>query len=265
MKNGEIIENVNFQGDYCHVKFFVPEICRTARAGHFVHVRIDNGIERILRRPFSIHDVDTEKGVLSVVYKIVGGGTEKLAAMKPGECCDLMGPLGNPFSLPAADEIPVLAAGGYGAAALYLLTRDSAQKGVFLMGARSAGDIILSERYREAGFDVRLATNDGSLGHKGFVTELFDGVLSEYAGKKLRFYGCGPTPMLLAMADYLQKNSIPGEVSLDHVMCCGVGACFGCVIKVKDDNSGVPGQNWRYARTCSEGPVFDAKAVYCGV
>lgn len=265
MRNGEILENVNFKGDYFRVKFHAPEIAATAAAGQFVHVRTGEGRDYILRRPFSIHDTDAASGELTVVYKVVGRGTERLSGMKAGESCDLLGPLGKGYTPPAPDEIPVLAAGGYGAAATYLLAKNAANGGVFLMGARSADDIILDERYREAGFDVRLATNDGSLGRKGFVSALYDDVLKDYAGKKLKFYVCGPTPMLAATAEYLCEKGIAGEVSLDHLMCCGVGACFACVVKVKAaPGEGADGADWRYARTCVEGPVFDAAEVYLG-
>ncbi len=263
MRDGEILENVNFKGDYYRIKFYVPAIAAAAEAGQFVHVKSGDARDYILRRPFSIHDTDKNSGELTVVYKVVGKGTEKLSRMRPGECCDLLGPQGRGYSRPEADEVPVLAAGGYGAAATYLLAKNFPGRGVFLMGARNADEIILDERYREAGFDVRLATNDGSLGKKGFVSALYDDVLRDYAGKKIKFYVCGPTPMLMATAKYLLEKNIPGEVSLDHLMCCGVGACFACVVKVKaKPGEGAEGADWRYARTCSEGPVFDASDVY---
>jgi dihydroorotate dehydrogenase electron transfer subunit len=121
--------------------------------------------------------------------------------------------------------------------------------------------LILTDKFADAGFDVRTATNDGSEGHKGFVTELIVQALAENPGKKIRFYGCGPTPMLLALAKILQDAGYnDGELSLDHLMCCGVGACFACVVKVKADNE----DGWRYARTCKEGPVFKVEDVYIG-
>ncbi|MCP3965734.1 MAG: dihydroorotate dehydrogenase electron transfer subunit [Lentisphaerae bacterium] len=260
MKKGEIVTNSILKDEYYQVQFYVPEICRETRPGQFVHVKIANLRDRILRRPFSISDV-SEDGLLTVVYKVVGEGTKVLAELKPGEVCDLMGPLGNPFSVPAEDEFPVIVAGGYGSAATYLLAERAPTKGVLLLGARSQNDLILTDKFAAAGFDVRTSTNDGSEGYKGFVTELIPQVLEENQGKKIRFYGCGPTPMLLALAKILQdKGYNDGELSLDHLMCCGVGACFACVVKIKDDNP----DGWRYARTCKEGPVFKASDVYVG-
>ncbi len=257
MKTGEIISNTRLHGDYFIVKFHVPEICRKARAGQFVHVRISRGNDRILRRPFSIHNVE-ENGALSVVYKVVGSGTEMLSGLPAGAVCDLLGPLGRGFSDVPEDVTPVLVAGGYGAAATYLLTRQLPQRGVFLLGARSAADILLTDVYADARYDVRTATNDGSMGYKGFVTGLLDGVFQDYAGKKLFFYGCGPHPMLMALARILQSRGETGELSIDHLMCCGVGACFACVVKVKSDTP----EGWSYARACSDGPVFKLEDVY---
>ncbi len=153
--------------------------------------------------------------------------------------------------------IPVAVAGGYGAAAMYMLSRKS--RGVLLMGARSAADVILTERYRDAGYDVRVATNDGSVGTRGFVTELISPLLEENPDGRFFFYGCGPHPMLMALAKLMNERGLDGELSLDQIMCCGVGACFGCVVKVNDPTSP---DGWRYARSCKEGPVFPLADIY---
>ncbi|MFA7230283.1 MAG: dihydroorotate dehydrogenase electron transfer subunit [Victivallaceae bacterium] len=260
MKNGEIVSNSVLKDDYYKVEFHAPDICRKTEPGQFVHVKIADLVDRILRRPFSISDVSAD-GRLTVIYKVVGEGTEVLSKLKAGSICDLMGPLGTPFSLPEEDEFPVIVAGGYGSAATYLLAERSPNKGILLLGARSKQDLILMDKFSSVGFEVKLSTNDGAAGHKGFVTELIPAVLKEHADKKLRFYGCGPTPMLLALAKILQAIGYGnGEISLDHLMCCGVGACFACVVKIKADNE----DGWRYARTCKEGPVFKAAQVYIG-
>lgn len=235
----------------------IPDICLMTSPGQFIHVQISNLRDRILRRPFSICNV-TEDGILTVIYKVIGAGTEVLSKQKSGTLLDIMGPLGKPFSIPAADEVPVIVSGGYGSAATYLLARRSGTKGVFLLGARTNDDLILHNEYKKLGYDVRIATNDGSEGTKGFVTELIDGVLNDYKDRKLRFYSCGPHPMLMALGKLLQSKNLDGELSLDHLMCCGVGACFACVVKVKADNE----DGWRYARTCKEGPVFMASEIY---
>ena len=253
----EIIANARIQGDYRRLVFSAPEMAERAAAGRFTHVRIDRRQDRILRRPFSIHDTDPARGTVTVVYKVVGRGTAALSALQAGDAVDAMGPLGRGFTPPEPGVIPVAVAGGYGAAAMYMLSRKS--RGVLLMGARSAADVILTERYRDAGYDVRVATNDGSVGTKGFVTELIEPLLNENPGRRFFFYGCGPHPMLMALAKLMKERGLAGELSLDQIMCCGVGACFGCVVKVNDPGSP---DGWRYARSCKEGPVFPLADIY---
>ncbi len=257
MKTGEIITNRLLQEDYFRVEFHAPEICRTARPGQFVHVRIPNLEHRILRRPFSICNC-TDDGVLTVVYKVVGEGTRVLSGLTPGMACELMGPLGNGFADPREDEYPVLVVGGYGSAATFMLSRNGGRGGLVLLGARTASDLLLVDEYRRNGFEVRIATNDGSEGQKGLVTDLLTDAIRENEHRPTRYYACGPTGMLYAVAKMLNARNLPGEISLDHLMCCGVGACFACVVKVKDNNE----DGWRYARSCKEGPVFRAAELY---
>ena len=252
-----ILSNQRIKGEYFELVFSAPEIAASAAAGSFTHLRIDRRQDRILRRPFSIHDTDRAAGTVTVVYKVVGRGTAALSELAAGAEIDALGPLGRPFSPAPDDALPVAVAGGYGAAALFMLTRH--RPGVLLMGARSSADVILTERYRAAGFDVRIATDDGSEGVRGRVTDLIPELVAGNPGGKFFFYGCGPHPMLMALARMLRERGLDGELSVDHVMCCGVGAGFGCVVKVVDPGSA---DGWRYARSCSEGPVFPLSDVY---
>ena len=148
--------------------------------------------------------------------------------------------------------------GDRGAAATYLITKQLPQRGIFLIGARGEADVLLTDVYREAGYEVQVATNDGSVGTKGFVTVLVEKLLAENPGRKFFFYGCGPHPMLMALAKILNARNQKGELSIDHLMCCGVGACFACVVKVKADTP----EGWQYARACTDGPVFNLDTVY---
>lgn len=259
MKVGEIIFNRPLAAGYFHVSFYAPEIATKAKAGQFVHVKIAGLRDRILRRPFSIEGADPAAGSVDVVYKVVGEGTAVLAECKAGAVCEIMGPLGNGFSECPEDAVPVLITGGYGVAATRLCAQNR-NGGILLAGARSADDLLLLDDYRNFGYDVRVATNDGSAGIKGFVTELLKELLEKNPGKKFAFRACGPHPMLLALAKILPEAGYPeAELSLDHLMCCGVGACFACVVKLNDGEGG-----WRFSRSCSEGPVFLAKDVYTG-
>lgn len=257
LESGEIISNKQLKGDYFKIEFLAPEICPGVKAGQFVHVRISELKDRILRRPFSVCDVN-DKGILTLIYKIVGEGTLALSTLKPGTCCSLMGPLGIGFSPLNKNEKPVIVAGGYGAAATYLLAKRAGVRGILLLGARTEDNLILVEEFKNTGFKVEISTEDGSAGHRGLVTELLRQLIQNNSDEKFRFYGCGPDAMLMEMGKILLAHKLDGELSLDHVMCCGIGACFTCVIKVKDDNP----EGWRYARTCKEGPVFKASEVY---
>lgn len=257
MKAGEIIANEHIKGDYYKASFYVPEIAQKAKAGQFVHIQIDQRQDKILRRPFSICDVN-EDGILTILYKVVGHGTSALSNLPVGAVCDIIGPEGIPFSQTPADVIPVAVVGGYGAAATFMLSKYT-NKGILLLGARTEGDVLLAEEYKKNGWDVRISTDDGSVGFKGRVTELIPQLLEDYKDQKLFFQACGPGPMLRALALELRNRRLTGELSVDQNMCCGVGACFGCVVKVVDPTSP---DGWRYARSCSEGPVFPAEMIY---
>jgi dihydroorotate dehydrogenase electron transfer subunit len=193
-----------------------------------------------------------------LVYKIVGCGTAALAELAPGEICSILGPQGIPFSKPDTDETPVIIAGGYGSAATLILAKLSPTPGILLLGARTTEDLILINEFKKLGFEVRVATEDGSMGTKGLVTTLLQDILSDPFSAKFAFKGCGPHGMLMAVGKMLLASGMDGELSLDHLMCCGVGSCFACVVKVKAENA----DGWRYARTCNEGPVFKASEIW---
>ena len=257
LENCTIESNEILKGDYRKVVFNAPGIAAKVAPGQFAHVQISNLSDRILRRPFSICDVD-QSGRMTLIYKIVGRGTTALSELSSNSTCSILGPQGVPFSIPSNDEVPVIVAGGYGAAATLILARRSPIPGIILLGSRTTDDLILIEEFEKVGFEVRIATEDGSLGTKGMVTALLDEVLNESNSTKYSFKGCGPHGMLMAVGKMLLKADRDGELSLDHLMCCGVGACFACVVKVRSDNQ----DGWRYARTCNEGPVFKASSIW---
>ena len=254
----EIISNENFSADYFKIQFNAPHITITAQPGQFVHVQITTLYDKILRRPFSIFDVN-DNGILTLIYKVVGKGTKILSTLSSGTFCDILGPLGTPYSLPGIDEYPVIVAGGYGAAATYILAKRSERKGVLLLGARSTKDLILIEEYKQLGFDVKVTTEDGSYGSKGLITSLLESYFDTNDNGKIKLYGCGPNPMMLAMVRMATKYNQKLQLSFDHEMCCGIGACYACVIKVKDSETDNP---WKYARTCKDGPVFYSDEIF---
>ena len=253
-ENAEIKRNINIKGDYYQIDFHSPKIAAAAKAGQFAHIQIKNMEAHIFRRPFSIYDA-TKDGTLSIVYKIVGYGTKVFATLKPGTYCDILGSQGSAYSTITEKIYPVLVVGGYGSAATYMLAKESEVKGKLLIGARTKDDLILIDEYQKLGFDVEVATEDGSMGKRGLVTAL----LEPYLGKKgHKIYACGPNGMMYAVAKMAVASNTDCEVSVDHPMCCGVGACFACVVKVYNKHR----DGWAYSRSCKEGPVFNAKDIY---
>lgn len=220
------------------------------RAGQFVEVRIDASPSTFLRRPISINHIDSARNELWLLVAEVGEGTRHLAALAPGDTLNCLLPLGNGFSLPdEKSRKALLVGGGVGVAPLLFLgetIRDAGGEATFLLGARTATEVLEIPYFERYG-NVHIATEDGTLGERGFVTnhsilqnEHFD-----------RIYTCGPKPMMLAVARYAGENGITCEASLENHMACGLGACLCCVEKTVRGNVCV----------CSEGPVFNVKEL----
>lgn len=252
-QTAQIVSNERDTDLYFRLVARAPEIAPLVEPGQFAHVRILPLKDALLRRPFSIYQVAGD--TFSILYKAVGKGTEVLSRMRPGEELNIIGPLGHGFTVPSPDvATPLLVAGGYGMAALYLLAERSPQQGIVFVGGRRRVDILCENEFRALGWEVRATTEDGSHGEKGLVTQpLLDELRSGSAGKKL--FACGPTAMLKAVGRLAEEFNVPAELSMDEHMCCGVGVCLTCVIPVQ------VGGAWEYQRTCTEGPVFDARDV----
>jgi dihydroorotate dehydrogenase electron transfer subunit len=230
-----------------------PQIAPFVQPGQFAHIRILPLKDALLRRPFSIYQVNGE--TFSILFKAVGRGTEILSRMKPGDELSVIVPLGHGFTLPKPEgETPLLVAGGYGMAALYLLAQRAPQKGVAFVGGKRRVDILCENEFRELGWDVRVTTEDGSVGEKGLVTQPLQAELKRDTARR-KLFACGPTAMLKAVGKIAEEFNVPAELSMDEHMCCGVGVCLTCVIPVKTDDG------WEYQRSCTEGPVFDSRQV----
>jgi dihydroorotate dehydrogenase electron transfer subunit len=249
----QIISNERDTDLYFRLVVRAPAIAPLVQPGQFAHVRVLPMKEALLRRPFSIFQAAGD--TFSILYKTVGKGTEAISRMRPGKELSAIGPLGHGFTVPkSGGETPLLVAGGYGMAALYLLAERSPQKGIVFVGGRRRVDILCEAEFRALGWDVRASTEDGSAGEKGMVTEpLLKELRRSSAGRKL--FACGPTPMLKAVGKIAEEFRVPAELSMDEHMCCGVGVCLTCVIPIK------AGDGWEYQRSCTEGPVFDAGRI----
>lgn len=218
--------------------------------GQFVEVRVDNSPSTFLRRPISINNVDYDRNELWLLVAAVGDGTRQLQKLQKGDRLNCMLPLGNSFTMPTDSAQKVLlVGGGVGVAPLlYLGKRIKAMGGepTFLLGARSAKDVLERELFEQVG-RVFITTEDGSEGEKGFVTN--HSVLAQEHFDRIST--CGPKPMMMAVARYAFKNDIECEVSLENKMACGVGACLCCVEKTVEGNKCV----------CKEGPVMNIKKL----
>jgi dihydroorotate dehydrogenase electron transfer subunit len=248
-----VLEHHNFQGDYRILRLAAPSVGPLVQPGQFLELQVPQLGERILRRPFSIYQADAE-GV-AVLYKAVGRGTDAMVHIKVGDEVNIVGPLGNGYPAATPAKTPVLVAGGYGNAALYILAQRLERKGIAFFGGRSAIDILLVKEFEALGWEVRPTTDDGSLGTKGLVTDAFDPWTATQDSASLEVFVCGPNPMLKAIGDRAIANDFTAWLSLDKNMACGVGACLTCVIKRKTEDG------WEWARCCKDGPIFESREI----
>ena len=208
----------------------------------------------LLPRPMAIYRERRRPGGadVEILYKVVGRGTALLADATPGQRIDVVGPLGRPFGMPAADERAVIVAGGTGIASVYELAVRLAADGevVVLLGARSAEDLMAEADFAELDVELRVATEDGSAGTRGLVTRLLEPALE--GGKPARVYACGPTAMMRAVASLAAERGRPCVVSLENPMACGFGVCLGCA---------APRVGGGFSLVCRDGPTFDAATV----
>ena len=209
-------------------------------SGQFVNILLDGCY---LRRPISV--CDRENGLLTIVYKVVGKGTEQMSAMKAGDVLDVLTGLGNGYDLSEAGEAPLLIGGGVGVPPMYLLAKDLIAKGKsvsVILGFNTKDEIFYEEEFRALGAEVLVTTVDGSYGIKGFVTDAMKNMNYSY------FYTCGPEPMLKAIWN---ASVTSGQFSFEERMGCGFGACMGCSCKTLTGNK----------RICKEGPVLRKEEI----
>lgn len=299
--NSKIIFNKPIAPGHYHISLHAPSIARLAGPGQFVHIKVNDDIEPLLRRPFSIHRVtgtkarqhtstprpndcstrQTEVGLvgqaaasnIEILYKVIGKGTEILSQRKQGESLNIIGPLGNGFNYqPSAlsHQPVVFVAGGVGTAPLVFLAeklsainpKASADiKPIVLIGAKTKSHILCESEFKKYGCDVKAATDDGSRGFKGNVTELLKKILSATSHQPpAAIYACGPRVMLKEVAKIASMKKISCQISLEEFLACGMGACLGCAVKVKAINYKLSTIN-RYKLVCKDGPVFDSEEI----
>ena len=235
----EILSNENIAKDIYKMVLKGDTSAITA-PGQFINIKIDGFF---LRRPISVCDYNSEN--VTIIYKVVGSGTEVMANMKIGEKLDILSGLGNGFDTSKSGKTPVLIGGGVGVPPMYNLCKVLINEGKnvkVILGFNSADDVFYENEFKALGADVYVATADGSHGTKGFVTDVLKDIEYSY------FYTCGPNPMFKAIEN-IAKTS--GQYSFEERMGCGFGACMGCSCKTKYKN----------IRICKDGPVLEREVI----
>jgi dihydroorotate dehydrogenase electron transfer subunit len=267
-----IVEHVQIARDTYRVRVDAPRIARAILPGQFVMLRLTRCDDPLLGRPLALYDVATDSAsrprYVDVVYLVLGKMTRRLATLPIGADLEIWGPLGNGFAPRECSHL-IMVAGGIGQTPFLALAKERlghAQYGdppraaplaanvSLLYGARSRDLLAGLPDFQRAGIDVRTSTDDGSAGHHGLVIDLLPAAIAEPEGRHV--VCCGPEPMMEATAKICRVARVSCEVSLETPMACGLGVCFSCVAKVRQDDG-----DWDYKRTCVDGPVFDAERI----
>jgi dihydroorotate dehydrogenase electron transfer subunit len=270
----EVVENVRLARDTFRLRLACPEIARQFVPGQFLMLRLAGPDGPLLGRPLALYDTVLDNAgmpvAVDIVYLVLGRMTRQLAQCVPGDELHAWGPLGNGFPPRPAGHL-VMVAGGIGQTPFLALGREylgkrrygdpprvvpPAGKATLLYGVRTADFAAGVDDFRATGVEVRLSSDDGTVGRPGLVTELLADVLAETTGEDRLVVCCGPEAMMEAAAAACRTAGVPCLVSLETPMACGIGICFSCVAKVRQPHGG-----WDWKRTCVEGPVFDAEQI----
>ncbi|MBI4888001.1 MAG: dihydroorotate dehydrogenase electron transfer subunit [Acidobacteria bacterium] len=252
-----VIANTRLSPDYNVISLAAPAIAAAAAPGQFVMVKLGHGSTPLLRRPFSVFEVlrtgRTVNG-LTLLSKRIGVTTQMLFDAVEGDVVSCLGPLGRPYATIDPPAEAWMVAGGVGLAPFATLAEALCARGTsvtLFYGARTGRELFYLDWFRERGVRLVLATEDGSLGDRGRVTQPLERELQAAAGRDLMVYACGPEPMLAAVARVAATYHRASQVSVERVMGCGLGGCYSCVIPVRQDPTGR-----HYVRSCIAGPVF---------
>lgn len=247
----KVVSNEKLCPQFYRLCFDAKAIKGHVKPGQFVHIRTnDAGFEPFFRRPFSVYRA---KRHVEVFYEAVGPGTTRMSQLKKGDEVDVLGPVGTPFMLPPkGTKQVVMVAGGIGVAP-FLLFSDVLKKSkldmVLLYGGRTKGHVYPMKEFKENGCKVYVSTDDGSVGVKGRVSELFSKI--DLNPDRTFLYTCGPSPMMAAVQKFAAQHQLKGQAACEEIMACALGACLGCSIKTTRG----------YKTVCYDGPVFDLQEV----
>jgi len=252
----KILQNKKIAEDHFCMDIGAPWLGTNSRPGQFLNIRVrDEATDPLLRIPLGIHRI-RKKGV-SLLYKVLGPGTEILKSRRKGEMIDVLGPLGNGFDLSVfsrrKNATAVLVSGGHGIAPLFSLAEELRRKKVrveFFTGAKAGKHIIKTGELNKLGVKVHIATEDGTRGRKGLVTDIVRDYMKRNPNPEAIF-ACGPKPMTAAVAAIAKEKGIKAQVTYDEYMACGIGACRGCAVETTEG----------IKLSCKDGPVFDAEII----
>jgi dihydroorotate dehydrogenase electron transfer subunit len=247
----KVVSNEKLCPQFWRLVFDAPQLAQEVKPGQFVHIRTnEGGLEPFFRRPFSVYRVQR---YVEIFYEAVGPGTKLLSLKQKGDTIDVLGPLGTPFNLPPNDtKQVVMIAGGIGIAPMLILSDVLKKRRVdlhLLYGGRTRAHVYPMKEFKDNGVKVQIATDDGSVGIKGRVSNLFDKVKFNPADTYI--YTCGPNPMMKAVQEFANSNKIKGQAACEELMACGLGACLGCSIETKQG----------FKTVCYDGPAFDLDQV----
>ncbi len=229
------------------------------KPGQFFMLSADNSLDPLLKRPFSLFRwLDKD---IQILYRVVGKLTNILKDKKPDDILEIIGPLGNGFPVIKGKALPILIGGGIGSAPLFSLAETiKHKKPIFFIGAKTKKEILYTYALKSIGINPIISTDDGTLGHKGFITDMLKVFLTHHACLPDRqasrithycLYACGPKPMLKELTLLSEKFNLKGYIALEENMACGVGACLSCVVNTKNG----------FKRVCKEGPVFPTEEI----
>ena len=255
--NTVILSNESVAEAHYLLRCECPEIARHARPGQFIHVMISQDTGMLLRRPFTIYTVNGRE--ITMLYQIIGEGTQRLSEMPAGEPLRVLGPLGNTFDFTTKPEPAILVGGGAGIASLMLLAVALRKNGIQtlgLVGAQHQRRLLSVNDLESIDIEVHIATDDGSIGHHGYVTDILADLLETTAWQRPTIYACGPHAMLAAVAKITTDFEVPTQIAMENRMGCAMGVCLGCVCPIRTDADTI-----EYQRVCTEGPVFNATDI----
>ncbi len=252
-----LVEKNRLTPSIVRFKFASDYLAYNTHAGQFINIKVSNNFVPLLRRPFSIHRVNQERQLVEILFQVIGKGTELLANHQVGEKLDILGPLGNHFKIHQDCNHAVLIAGGLGIAPLLFLAQELSCQNIatiLFFGNRSKQNFCCLEDFEEINIHYFLATEDGSLGFEGKVTDLLEDRQDIIREEKAMIYACGPNLMLQQVKEIANQWNLPCQVSLETMMACGFGVCLGCVV-----NSTSQSEPYKYV--CKDGPVFDTNEI----